>query len=86
MSSSMDSQPTFSDTQDSCEAIFDETLSLMATLYRSKTKGVFQEKAACLVVRIKKTAPRRGQVYQGTSCIFVCFLNWPPADVCQVAK
>jgi hypothetical protein len=61
----MDTQPVFSPHDESCEVAFDETLSLVATLYKNKAKGTFQEKPACLVVRIKKKTARRGQIYQG---------------------
>eukprot|EP00603_Paraphysomonas_imperforata_P010562 CAMPEP_0114482142 /NCGR_PEP_ID=MMETSP0104-20121206/18086_1 /TAXON_ID=37642 ORGANISM="Paraphysomonas imperforata, Strain PA2" /NCGR_SAMPLE_ID=MMETSP0104 /ASSEMBLY_ACC=CAM_ASM_000202 /LENGTH=113 /DNA_ID=CAMNT_0001657831 /DNA_START=39 /DNA_END=376 /DNA_ORIENTATION=- len=56
MSSSMDKTPIFNEEEgnNSFEVIFNETLSLVATLYKSKAKGTFQEKSASLVVRTKK--------------------------------
>ena len=68
MSSSLDNTPVFSEHDESCEVGFHETLSLVATMYKDKTKGTFQEKPACLVVRIKKKSARRGQIYQGIIC------------------
>lgn len=67
MSSSMDNTPIFKSEENntSCEVMFNETLSLMATLYKNKTKGTFQEKPSCLVVRVKKKTVLRGQIYKG---------------------
>jgi len=66
MSSSMDKTPIFNEEEgnNSFEVIFNETLSLVATLYKSKAKGTFQEKSASLVVRTKKKSTLRGQIYQ----------------------
>ena len=61
----MDTPPVFSAEDESCDIVFSETLELVATLYKSKSKGTFQEKPACLVVRIKKKGGRKGQMYQG---------------------
>jgi hypothetical protein len=66
MSSSLDKLPSFSNNDESCQVEFQEQLSLMATLYKNKTKGTFQEKPACLVVRMKRKSGRKGQMYQGT--------------------
>ena len=70
----MDNAPIFSESDNSCDVVFDETLSLVATLYKNKAKGTFQEKNACLVVRLKKKTTRRGLMYQGWSNEFIVFV------------
>ena len=75
MSSTLDTLPDLSPTDNSFRVNFKETLSLVATLYKNKTTGDYQDKPAKLVVRMKKKGARRGQMYKGMNKVLSLFLN-----------